>query len=242
MTKLAVGFTQQVQLQWLEWAAQLATSGIPASEAREELQIRLRPIVSVGGDDNRSNRGKVVGILMKTWLAPPRQLAAFHREAIDLFASVPKDHHVALHWGMAMVVYPFFGMVVDTVGRLLTLQGTVNLAPVVRRAQEVYGQRKSIERGTERAFYTLHDWGVIKKAQQFGIYNASPHRHIEDQRLTLWLLEAALISKDIQTIPWKAAWKQPSLFHFSLDTAEPPVDSRLEIVRQGLHNDVIVRR
>ncbi len=242
MTPLAVGFTQRVQLSWLEWAAQLATSGIPAAQAREELQVRLRPIVSVGGHDHRSNRGKVVGILMKTWLTPPDHLAALHRDALELFTITPKEQHIALHWGMAMAVYPYFGTVVEAAGRLLALQGTVNLAQVARRVQEIYGQRESIERGTQRAFYTLHDWGVITKTSQHSVYGATPRRQLANPRFVLWLIEAALITKDAQSIPWRAAWQQPALFPFSLVAAEPGKDSRLELVRQGLDNDVIVRR
>lgn len=242
MTKLAVGFTQQVQLQWLEWAAQLATSGIPAAQAREELQVRLRPLVSVGGDDNRSNRGKLVGILMKTWLTPPSHLTALHQDALALFTTIPKKDHIALHWGLAMTAYPYFGVVVDAVGRLLALQGTVTLAQVARRVEEVYGQRKSIERGTERVFYTLHNWDVVQKTEQLGIYAAAPCQQIDDRRVALWLLEASLISKNVRSIPWRVAWQQPILFPFVLVAAEPNIDSRLELVRQGLDNDVVVRK
>lgn len=242
MTQLAVGFTQRVQLAWLEWAAELAVSKVPPPEAREELQVRLRPLVSVGGDDNRSNRGKVMGILMKTWVTPSSSLTALHADALSLFQVVPKEQHLALHWGMVMATYPYFGTVVDAVGRLLALQETVSITQVARRVEEVYGQRRSIKRGTQRAFYTLYDWGVIAKTEQHSIYGPVPRVKIYDSKLASWLIEAALISRNAQSIPWSAALQQPALFPFSMTDGGVDLNGRLEVLHQGLDNDVIVRR
>ncbi len=68
MSRPSIGFTQRIELEWLEWTAQMALAGLSEDEIYAELQNRLRPIVSVGGHDNRSNRGKAVGILLKIWV------------------------------------------------------------------------------------------------------------------------------------------------------------------------------
>jgi hypothetical protein len=181
VSRPVIGFTQRIQLQWLEWTAQMALSGLSEEEIHAELQNRLRPIVSVGGDDNRSNRGKVVGILMKVWVKVPKELRDFRDEGLAFLAKLPAGEHLPLHWGMSLATYPFFGAVVEATGRLLQLQGGVTFAQVGRRVQEQYGQRTSINRGAERAFYCLHDWGALTKAEQSHVFAQARPVAITDQ-------------------------------------------------------------
>ncbi|MFN2135284.1 MAG: hypothetical protein ACK2UK_04975, partial [Candidatus Promineifilaceae bacterium] len=193
MSRPTIGFTQRIQLEWLEWTAQLALAGLSPDEIYAELQERLRPIVSVGGDDNKSNRGKVVGILLKIWVKNPKDLRSFGNEGLAHLEQAPEDQHLALHWGMSMATYPFFGTVAEATGRLADLQGGVTKEQVHRRVQEQYGQRPSIKRGMERAFYSLHDWGVLETTEQAHVYQAARPLVIDNSRLTSWLIEAAMI-------------------------------------------------
>ena len=155
MTRLAVGFTQQVQLEWLEWTVAMTLAGMTPEAIYAELQSRLRPLVSVGGDDRGSNRAKVAGILLKTWVNVPAALHPFQEDALRLYATTPPAQRVALHWGMALAVYPFLGAVVGAVGRLLELQGRATYAQVRQRVREQYGERESIDRATRRILHSL---------------------------------------------------------------------------------------
>lgn len=241
MSRPLIGFTQRIQLEWLEWTAQMALTGLTDDEIYAELQERLRPIVSVGGDDYRSNRGKVVGILLKIWVKVSAELKSLRDEGLELLAESPAEDHLAVHWGMSLATYPFFGTVVDAVGRLLQLQGTVTFAQVNRRVQEKYGQRESIKRGTERAFYALHDWGVLEKSDERTVYTRSRALPVSMPQLATWLIEAGMITAGVQSTPVKTAGHMAVLFPFSL-TAPCVVESeRLELFRQGLDHDFIIR-
>ena len=241
MSRPSIGFTQRIQLEWLEWTAQMALAGLADDKIHAELQERLRPIVSVGGDDNRSNRGKVVGILLKIWVKVADDLRSFRDEGLQLLAGSPVEDHLSVHWGMSMATYPFFGTVVDAVGRLLELQETVTFAQVNRRVQEKYGQRQSIKRGTERVFYALHDWGVLAKRYERTVYTSTNLLPISSPQSAIWLIEAGMITIGVQSTPLNTAANLPVLFPFSLTMPRVVESERLGLFRQGLDHDFIMR-
>lgn len=241
MTRLSIGFTQRIQLEWLEWAAQMMLSGLSTDDIYAELQNRLRPIVSVGGDDNRSNRGKTVGILLKIWVKTEDKLLPYRDEGLKLLARMPVEDHLSIHWGMSMATYPFFGTVVDAVGRLLQLQGNVTFAQVGRRVQEKYGERESIHRATQRVFYGLQEWGVITKTDERMVFQSTNPIVISDPQVSSWLVEAGMITAGIHSIPLNTATKIPALFPFQLIEPRIKDGKRLELFRQGLDNDFVMR-
>ncbi|HIP71718.1 MAG TPA: hypothetical protein EYH05_10025 [Anaerolineae bacterium] len=241
MSRQSIGFTQRIQLEWLEWTAQMALADFSEDEIYAELQNRLRPIVSVGGHDNRSNRGKVVGILLKIWVKTADELRPFRDEGLEFLAQSSPSNHLPLHWGMSMATYPFFGTVVNAVGRLIHLQNSVTLAQVSRRVQEKYGQRESIHRATQRVFYCLHDWGVLAKTDERMVYTGVKLIAISSHRLSSWLIEAGMIAANAQSTPLDSALQMPVLFPFSLTTPRVTQNQRLELFRQGLDNDFILR-
>lgn len=241
MSRPSIGFTQRIELEWLEWTAQMALASLPEDEIYAELQNRLRPIVSVGGHDNRSNRGKVVGILLKIWVKTAKELRPFRDEGLALLAQSPAPCHLPIHWGMIMATYPFFGTVVDAVGRLLQLQGTVTFAQVGRRVQEKYGQRESIHRATQRVFYGLRDWNILVSTEERTVFTAAAPIEINSTNLSSWLIEAAMISTGAQSTLLSTSTKMPVLFPFSIPEPRITDSERLEIFRQGLDSDVIMR-
>lgn len=241
MSRPAIGFTQRIELEWLEWTAQMALAGLSDDDIYAELQNRLRPIVSVDGHDNRSNRGKVVGILLKTWVKTAEELRPFRDEGLEFLAKSPLECHLPIHWGMILATYPFFGVVVDAIGRLLQLQETVTFAQVGRRVKEKYGERESIHRATQRVFYGMQEWGILHKTNERMIFIGAEPITISSVHVSAWLAEAAMITTGAQSIPLQFAKKTPALFPFSLPEPRMEGNNRLELFRQGLDNDVIVR-
>src|SRR5205807_3397044 len=55
--------------------------------------------------------------------SPPRD------DGLDHFRRLAVDDHLAVHWGMSMAAYPFFGTVAEATGRLIRLQGSAGAAP-----------------------------------------------------------------------------------------------------------------
>ena len=127
-----LAFSQRIRLQWLAQTANLVRAGTPRQTVLEALQVLLHDQLSVGGHAERGNREKAITILMQIWVTVPPELACLRDAGLELLQQLPPDAHLAVHWGMTMAVYPFFGSVAGSVGRLLRLQGTAAAAQVQR--------------------------------------------------------------------------------------------------------------
>ncbi len=241
MRRPSIGFSQRIQLSWLEWTAQLALAGRPEDAIQAELHDRLRTIISVGGDDRTSNRAKSVNILLKSWVGVPDELRAFRDEGLQLMSQLPPEEHLPVHWGMVLAVFPFFGAVADSAGRLAKLQGAIGVAQVQRRVAEQYGERETVSRATRRILRCYVDWGVLADTGEKGIYQAKPARPVANSRLAVWLVEAAMITAGVKSTPFRTATQLPVLFPFTMSISQVAGNERLELLRQGLDNDVIMR-
>lgn len=237
----SIGFSQRIQLSWLEWTAQLAISCQTEEQIRAELHDRLRTVISVGGDDQTSNRAKAVNVMLNAWVTVPAELLAFRDEGLQLLKKLPQEDHLPVHWGMISAAYPFFGTVSDSVGRLALLQGAIAAVQVQRRVAEQHGERETVTRATRRILRCFVDWGVLTDTDEKGLYRARPAQPVKDDRLALWLVEAAMITAGMKSTPFRTAAQLPVLFPFTLSISHVADNERLELLRQGLDNDVIMR-
>ncbi len=216
-----VGFGQRIQLDWLERTAQLYIAGHTRDEIEESLQAFLQDRLSIGSDARSGNRALTILILLKVWVVVPNGLESLRDEGLELLKRLPSKEHLVVHWGMVMAVYPFFQALAETVGRLLRLQGTVAASQVQRRMREQFGERSTVERATRRTLRCLID------------------------RLAEWLVEASLIASGSASSTLKAITQNPALFPFtteSINIRGLESHSRLELLRQGLDEDVIMLR
>jgi len=240
-----IGFSQRIRLEWLERTAALYGMGSAPPRIREVLRGLLQDQISVGGVSPSSNREKAISILMRTWVQVPDELRPLRDEGIAHLRHLPPEEHVVVHWGMALAVYPFFGEVAESAGRLLRLQGTAASAQIQRRLCEQHGQRESIARAARRVLRCYIDWGVLAETKRKGIYQAAPPRDVDDAPLTAWLLEAALRSRhsNVASLQGLAQWT--ALFPFSIDPV-PRKDiehsGRIELFRQGVDEEMVLLR
>ena len=130
-----IGFSQRIRLEWLEQTANLALAGNDKAAISDVLQEVLQDKLSVGGHAIRGNREKAITILMKTWLTVPRELEALRDDGLQILQGLRRNDRIAVHWGMALAVYPFWGAVATHTGRLLRLQGTAAAVHVQRRVR-----------------------------------------------------------------------------------------------------------
>jgi hypothetical protein len=242
---MQVGFSQRIQLEWLEQTAQLFMVGNTKRRIEEALQDSLRDQISIGGNAKRGNREKAITILLKVWVTVPKNLEPLRDDGLDLLRTLPSRGHLPVHWGMSMAVYPFFGAVAETVGRLLNLQDTISAAQVQRRVRERLGERETVARAARRILRSLIDWEVLKDTEQKGIYRAAPKLELDNKRLRSWLVEAQLISKKSNSLPLKGIMERPTFFPFRSDgirAREIENNRRLSVFRHGLDEDMVVRR
>lgn len=251
-TPTPMGFIQRVRIEWLEQAAELALAG----KSREEIRSILHETLvapegkgeSEGEGGGRAGIGKnlqmAIGIVLNVWVAVPPDLRGLRDDGLRYIAALPTDEHLSVHWGMAMAVYPFFGKVAETTGRLARLQGTVSAPQVQRRISEQLGDHESVKRSTRRVLRSFVDWGVLADTETAGVYAASSPRTLSES-LSAWMLEAAIISKRTNAGQIQAVVGSPALFPFALDVPSikaVEASGRLEVSRQGLDQDMVMLR
>jgi hypothetical protein len=244
-TRTQVGFSQRIQLAWLERTAELLQAGNTRDQIQAALDEVLKDKLSVGSDARRGNRGKVVTILLKIWVDIPEGIEDLRNDGLEHLKRLPPQEHLPVHWGMTMAVYPFFGMVIETIGRLLRLQGYAAAAQVQRRLSEQLGERETIARAARRIMRCCIDWGVLQETGEKGIYQATHPRPIEDPKLATWLVEAALVASGTRAGTLLAMVQSPALFPFTISGINGYAiesNGRLELFRQGLDEDVVTLR
>lgn len=242
---IQVGFSQRVQLEWLERTANLVMAGSSRSQIQAALQNILQDQLSIGGNAQRGNREKAISILLSIWVSVPDTLRGLRDEGLVHLERLSVESHLPIHWGITMAVYPFFGIVAETVGRLIWLQGSATASQVQRRIKEQLGERETVARAARRTLRCFIDWGVLEDTAERGVYRAATHRTIDELQLAVWLVEATLIASGSVSMPLKTIVQSPSLFPFVI----PPLNSlilesneRLEFFHQGLDEAMVALR
>ena len=244
--KAQIGFSQRIRLEWFEKTANLILAGNDKTAVNDSLQEMLKDKVSVGGQAVRGNREKAITILMKTWLTVPSGLEALRDEGLKILQGLPRKDRIAVHWGMALATYPFWGAVAAHTGRLLRLQGTAAAAHVQRRIKEQYGERETASRAARRVLRSFIDWGVLNETQDKGVYAQGNQYSIQDPKLIAWLVEASLHARMNGSAAIKDLLDSPSIFPFRLAhvSAEhvASLSPRLNILRHCLDDDLVMLR
>lgn len=237
-----VGFSQRIQLSWLEYTAQLVIAGKSRDEINAALQEHLHDKLSIGHQVQRGNREKAITILLKVWQDLPAALRPLRDEGLEYFQHRPSKEHLALHWGMAMAVYPFFGSVAGVVGKLLRLQDQIGTAQVQRRIREQLGERETVARAARRIYRSFIDWKTLEESGTKGVYQKATPVRISDPRLSAWLLECVLHANVGDWTPLAALDSHASLFPFALSASGKDVlreNHRLESMRHGLDQELV---
>lgn len=243
--RVEVGFSQRIQLDWLELTANLLLAGSTRLEIQTALDEFLKDKVSIGSESKSSGRRKTISILLKIWVGVPRTLEPLRDEALELLRISPSNQHIVIHWGMAMAVYPFFGTVAENVGRLIRLQGLFAAASVQRRIKEQLGERETVSRATQRLLRCFVDWGVLQDTNEKGIYQPASVQLVDNRRLVAWLIEAVLIASNSNSQALGVISQTPALFPFivsSINLRDLEKNQRLEFFCQGLDENMVMLR
>jgi len=240
--KKTIGFDRRIQLDWLDLTAEWAAQGRSAQEIRDLLDRVLEG--KVAGNGARSAREKTKTVLLHVWVVIPDKLHPLREAGLALLQSQHRSARLALHWGMCMAAYPFFGEVVGEIGRLSLLQGKVTLQQVRRRIVERWGDTERVHRSVRHVTQTLRDWAVLDTGQQKGTYIPKTATSFENRELQVWLVEANILASGTSMCPLRQLVSHPALFPFTLTLTPQDIsrNPRLEIFRQGLDEDIVMLR
>ena len=239
---IQIGFSQRIQLEWLEQTAQLFLTGNSKKQIETVLQDLLSDKLSIGGSAKRGNREKAISILMKIWVTVPNRLMHLRNDGIEILKQLPNNSHLPVHWGMSMSAYPFFGAVAETIGRLFKLQSTASASQIQKRIREELGERETVARAARRIIRCFVDWNILQDTDKKGVYKTAPKQLVVDKELKSWLIETALISNGSNSLPLNGILERPVFFPFKMDQLtlrELEVNTRLTIFRHSLNEDMV---
>lgn len=236
-----IGFDRKIQLDWLDATAALVSQQLPVSEIRDRLDSLLGD--RLGGTDSHGARGKTKTVLLHIWAQVADEVKALRDEGLEYYGALPVGDRLPLHWGMCLATYPYFQSVSATTGRLLKIQGTAALSQITRRTCEAWGDRSTVRRTVQHVVRSMVAWGVLVDTEEPGVYLAAKKVAVsEAQPIKPWLVEALLRGDgDTNSAAVQSLSEHPALFPFDLTIRASmlAVNSRLEVLRQGLDDDVV---
>ena len=241
-----IGIDRLVRLRWLEKTASLCLAENGAASVAAILKTDLKDYFQTGQSVARGSIDKSITVLLRVWARVPRELQPLRSDGLDLLKRLPRQSHVAVHWGMIMAAYPFWASVAAQVGRLLRLQDSVAAAQVQRRVREQYGERETVSRRVRYVLRSYVDWNVLDETARNGVYCAARPLPVDDPGLIAWLVESSLHAKPGATAPLKDVTGSPSLFPFRLEPM-PTEDllaacPRISVLRHGLDDELVMLR
>ena len=239
--EMPIGIDRRLPIAWLESTASLYLAGTTSKEIGTVLRELLGDKLSLGTTGGRGTLEKTITILVRIWANPPEELKPFRDDGLKLLQIGSNETKLALHWGMTMTVYPFWGTVADVTGRLLKLQGSATIAQILQRIKEQLGERSTVIRAAQRVVRTYVDWGVLLDASGKGLYSMAPPIVITEESVAAWLIEGTLRSGGSEAVPLKILINSPLIFPFKIRV--PPTSKltgRVEVHRQGLDEDMLI--
>lgn len=207
-----IGFANTVTLAWLDLAAHLRLTHADLPALRAALDERLRAHLA-----GVHFRRKTIDVLVSIWHKSAQDAPGLHAEALRLLEHVSPEARLWLHFGLALVRYPFFRSVAATVGQLGRLNEVLTRQQVKARLAAERGHLGALDRAVERICASLTEWGVLPPAERSAYYRPALRAlRSDDLALQTWLLACALHAHPAETLGIDDLTRLPELFPFDL--------------------------
>jgi hypothetical protein len=208
-----------------------------------EAEIRAKLDLLLEGEvKGKEARKETKTVLLRTWLLSSERLRALRDQGLSLLPRTNNSETLALHWVMVCATHPVVWETASVVGRLLRLQGEASLSQVRARVVEIYGERSTVVRASQRILRSFSDWGVLEEMPKRGIYRTSGTQRLEDPELIAWLIEASLLSSSQKIRVLATLLASPSLFPFDISLSGKEFldsSSRIALYRQGKNEELV---
>jgi len=190
--KKIIGYDRKIELEWIDYTAELVSKGLPESKIREKLAQKLS--VYGLGSSKGGALSKTITVLTHLWLNVSKDIIPLRDKAIDLYKSASNDEKVALHICLAITNYPFFFDVMTQIGRLLKLQDSFSSDQIARRIVEKWGDTQRVKRSVAHVLQTLKIWEVIEPLQKISLYRSSKNDYIPRKKIQSFIEDSLRIA------------------------------------------------
>lgn len=202
-------FDRFLEYQWVEQVLELAVRG--------EAPLSIPNWLKAQGLKNESAR-RTANILTRLWFPKDNNALTLRNDALRIFPLLALEERRALHWGMAIFVFPSFRQTVQICGRLLRIQSEFTKQDVVTRVLEQYSNQTTMKRSVERILQTLTDWKILQISE--GTYKSCHLTKIERPELCGWLIRSLLGAVPEQYLAVSDLANASELFPFRLPRIE----------------------
>lgn len=193
---------------WLDAALRIARETRDLDTIRERLHLTL-------GDSGLGTaaRVKTITALVRTWADPPEVAAASIYWARDTLAD--EEDLRAVHFAALLAVYPFFGDVCATVGRVLALDEQVTTPDVRARMRASWGDRRTVHNAVQRAVKTLRAFDLLTGHPGTSLSRRADRLTVSP-RAGRWIAHTLLLSRGAESIDERDLRSAPELFGLRL--------------------------
>ncbi len=209
--KYLVGFDRFIDLEWAEFALDLATQ---QSMIKQDKVIELKTYLSNFIDGNDAIR-KTANVLTRLWLDTNMVSSELREEALRIHKKGNESEKVVLHWGMSLAVFPLFKDTAIQVGRLCSIQGLFHRKEIHTRLLENYGNLGTLPRSVDRILQSMENWETLEKTNT-RVYAKNCIR-ITSPEIEQWLIEVAINSSTHRRILFNDLFCLPELFPYKLN-------------------------
>lgn len=232
MTDKGLGFIHNVTLTWLDAAAESRLRNDNVLAMRRDLERVVSQ--DVKGDVSRR---KTIDVLVSIWQKTALVDQDLHSQALALFPNILSNERIWLHYGLALLYYPFFRQAAAVIGQFARAGEPITRQAIKRRLAAEIGHLGSLNRASERIVASLVDWGALLYQKKGNIYIPQLQSFkVSNQEVQTWLLACALSAHPADQLPFADLLRLPELFPFRLSITLDILrtNHRINIQRQGM--------
>jgi hypothetical protein len=205
-----IGFDRFIKLSWADYVLDLRLRDYDRQSGVENLKKWLSK--EIGGEDSIR---KTSDLLRRLWLDQYEPSLEIQKQALILAQEIPIQQRIWLHWGMSLLIFPFFRDTVSTIGKLFFLQNMIGKNEVISRVAEKYGNNGSVTRATARIIQTLQNWQVLESIKS-SIKEKDQRYETDSKNLKQWIQFAVTNNPNSDQISDIKNSKFPEIFPFCL--------------------------
>ncbi|MFW9997341.1 MAG: hypothetical protein ACFFD4_35180 [Candidatus Odinarchaeota archaeon] len=213
--RYSIGFDREIKIEWLDEIIKVTESDL---DNRALMQHMNEYFTHKGlkGDVIR----KTTYVIKKIWFSTPKQFIKTRNEALRLYSQSNDEDKLWLHWGMVLLVYPFFRDIADIIGMLSTLQSEISTEQIRRRFIERRGNRTSALRALYRVIQTMVWWEVLEDSNKKGVYRFPAKITTSDRNIQQWYISTLILTSDAKMMFLDQLFNSTVAFPFKM-TIDP---------------------